>query len=570
MSATNREVAHRVFAAEYDDATHSYSESDEERAPNYVVTPTGARVNRVFFVGVLTEVEQVSDDVLRARVADPTGAFVVYAGQYQPDEMAFLEDAEAPLFVAVTGKASTFSPDDSDRVFTSVRPESINEVDAETRDRWTVTAAEQTLARVATARAAMDLDARGDALETALLDSGVPPSLAAGVPKAFDVYGTTEGYLAAMADVATAALEQVAGEADEVPVPDVAPDAPDDGTVDPAALAAGVDGAVVDLSEPADDGDGATAAGTAPEDDGGGSTRDDEADSAAAEPALEAAPDEDAGEASSADDTTEASPVADASADADAASADAPAADAEHDDGADGVAADASEPDEATAADDDIGDFEPASDDGEPSTSEPASDDVAPAGDPDDGGDSSEAEATGGDDDASAEDGDDARAEDAAPDDDAPADDGSALDGEQEGVLDDGERERLEEEYGTFSTGTEVEEPGEADIEPEAGPIDPDDVEAAAADEAPGDEAPADEPAPEDADADADADVDLEDAAVDAMADLDDGDGAEWEMVVAALVDDHGVDPETAEAAIQDALMAGKCYEPADERVKPI
>ena len=41
-----REVAHRVFAAEFDDATLSYSESDEERAPNYVVTPTGARANR--------------------------------------------------------------------------------------------------------------------------------------------------------------------------------------------------------------------------------------------------------------------------------------------------------------------------------------------------------------------------------------------------------------------------------------------------------------------------------------------------------------------------------------------
>lgn len=33
-----REVAHRVFAAEFDDASLSYSESDEERAPNYVVT----------------------------------------------------------------------------------------------------------------------------------------------------------------------------------------------------------------------------------------------------------------------------------------------------------------------------------------------------------------------------------------------------------------------------------------------------------------------------------------------------------------------------------------------------
>jgi len=92
--AGRREVAWRLFATEFDDATYSYSEGDEERAPNYVITPTGARVNRVFVVGVLTEVEPVTDEVVRARVVDPTGAFVVYAGQYQPDALAFLERAD--------------------------------------------------------------------------------------------------------------------------------------------------------------------------------------------------------------------------------------------------------------------------------------------------------------------------------------------------------------------------------------------------------------------------------------------------------------------------------------------
>ena len=67
----NREVAYRVFAAEFEDSTISHSESDEERAPNYVITPTGARANRLFVVGVLTEVEQVNEDMLRGRVVDP-------------------------------------------------------------------------------------------------------------------------------------------------------------------------------------------------------------------------------------------------------------------------------------------------------------------------------------------------------------------------------------------------------------------------------------------------------------------------------------------------------------------
>ncbi|MEF8827278.1 MAG: hypothetical protein V5A27_13210, partial [Halapricum sp.] len=51
-----RETAYRLFATEFEESDFSYAESDEERAPNYVVTPTGARVNRLFAVGVLTEV----------------------------------------------------------------------------------------------------------------------------------------------------------------------------------------------------------------------------------------------------------------------------------------------------------------------------------------------------------------------------------------------------------------------------------------------------------------------------------------------------------------------------------
>ena len=255
-SPGNREVAHRVFAAEYDDADLDYSESDEERAPNYVITPTGARINRLFLVGVLTEIEPVNEDMLRARIVDPTGAFVVYAGQYQPDALAFLESAEPPAFVSVTGKARTFSPDDSDRVYTSVRPESINEVDA----------AEHTLARVATFGAALDSGLRGEQLRTTFEAAGSDPGLAAGVPLALDHYDTTEGYLARVESLARDALRQVAGEIDEVGDHAGSPDDPAGGTVDPAALATAVPLAVVDLD--AEDAAAAVPAGGAPEDGG--------------------------------------------------------------------------------------------------------------------------------------------------------------------------------------------------------------------------------------------------------------------------------------------------------------
>jgi len=218
-----RETAQRLFAAEFEDATHSYSESDEERAPNYVVAPSGARVNRLFAVGVLTEVEAVSENVLRGRIVDPTGAFVTYAGQYQPDALAFLERTDPPAFVAVTGKARTFQPEDSDVIYTSVRPETMNEVDAETRDRWVVNTAERTRERIETLRDAKARAETGDDLESSLRAEGVPEALAAGAPRALDAYGTTDDYLDALRELARDAVGVVAGQREEAGSLDLAP-----------------------------------------------------------------------------------------------------------------------------------------------------------------------------------------------------------------------------------------------------------------------------------------------------------------------------------------------------------
>ena len=229
-----REVAYRLFAAEFDDSEFDYSESDEERAPNYVVTPTGARVNRLFAVGVLTEVEDVNPEMVRGRVVGPTGAFVTYAGQYQPDALTFLERADPPTFLALSGKARTFEPDDGDRIYTSVRPESVSEVDAETRDRWVVTTAERTLERIGIMASAIEAGLGGEQLRAALVDAGVDERLADGVALALDYYGTTPAYLDALRETALDALRVVSGEKDEVSRLDVAPD---EGMGDASALA---------------------------------------------------------------------------------------------------------------------------------------------------------------------------------------------------------------------------------------------------------------------------------------------------------------------------------------------
>lgn len=488
-----REVAYRLFAAEFDDADLEYSDSDEERAPNYVVTPTGARVNRLFAVGVLTEVEPVSDDVLRARVVDPTGAFVTYAGQYQPEAVAFLEDADVPSFVSLTGKARTFQPDGSDRVFTSVRPESITTVDAETRDRWTVQAAEHTLARIATMARALDREERGEALTASLREAGVEPGLASGVGLAIDHYGTTAAYLSALRAQAVAAAEIVSGDREEVPDLELAPD--DAGPVDGDLTVA------------------PTVSGTL--------SSDAEIPVAAAEP--EPGP--------------EPTPEPEA----------------------------AAEPEEGAAPDVEP---EPA-ETHEPSDAEPAEAEPEPDAEPDD--------------EQTAPPAPDATADEPAPEvanDDLGDFEGMDVTGEEPAAtteqydLDDAEREEVEAEFGTeFSTGSEVGEPGEAGIEPETEPPATGDDEATPIEGAPAAEPePTDEPDPdaEGADDDDAAEVDLEDAAVEAMAALDDGDGADHEAVVEAVVDAHGAEADAVEEAIQDALMGGRCYEPADGTLKAI
>ncbi|MFW5950108.1 MAG: RPA family protein [archaeon] len=151
MAATPmREVARRVFASEFNDATYTFKESDDDRAPVYVLLPTGERANRVFVVGTLTETEDVGEDseYWQGRVVDPNGdTFFMYAGQYQPDAASMLRELEPPAYVAVVGKPRTYETDTGE-VNVSIRPESITPVDEQTRDRWVVETAERTIDRI--------------------------------------------------------------------------------------------------------------------------------------------------------------------------------------------------------------------------------------------------------------------------------------------------------------------------------------------------------------------------------------------------------------------------------------
>jgi RPA family protein len=149
-STPTREVARRVFAREFNDAAYTFKESDDERAPVYVLLPTGQRANRIFVVGTLTETEDVGEDseYWQGRVVDPNGdTFFTYAGQYQPDAASMLRELEPPAYVSVVGKPRTYETEEGE-VNVSIRPESISEVTAAERDRWVVETAERTIDRI--------------------------------------------------------------------------------------------------------------------------------------------------------------------------------------------------------------------------------------------------------------------------------------------------------------------------------------------------------------------------------------------------------------------------------------
>jgi len=144
-----REPAWRMFSKEFNAATLDLT-SGEERAPTYVVTPLGAKVNRVVVVGVMTEIENIGtkeSPMMRARVADPAGSYYLSAGQFQPDSLTLLKELKPPEFVAVVGKARVYAPDDNIRLL-SIRPETVRRCGPELRDFWVYETCVSTLRRL--------------------------------------------------------------------------------------------------------------------------------------------------------------------------------------------------------------------------------------------------------------------------------------------------------------------------------------------------------------------------------------------------------------------------------------
>ncbi|QLC49222.1 DNA-binding protein [Methanolobus zinderi] len=201
-----REMAYRLFAREFNDSQFQISpgadQSGEQdlHSPNFLVTRAGAKVNRLFIAGVVTEVEDIGNqkggekELWRARISDPTGTFTVYSGNYQPEASVFLSTVEVPSYVTVVGKVRSYEPGDGS-VFVSVRPEEINIADENVRNRWVVETARLTLDRLDIFEDVLSSDMSETGIIEYLSSEGTPSYIKEGVCLAMDYYHTDVTYL---------------------------------------------------------------------------------------------------------------------------------------------------------------------------------------------------------------------------------------------------------------------------------------------------------------------------------------------------------------------------------------
>jgi len=224
-----RETAWRMFSREFNESTLDIV-SGEERAPSYVVTPLGAKANRLFVVGVIADTENIGtaeSPMVRARLVDHSGNYYVSAGQFQVETMNILRDLKPPEFVAVVGKAKVYAPDDSVRLL-SIRPEIVKRCDSQLRDYWVYETCKSTLARLEMMSEVMKMDPPSLNEITKL---GYPRNLAEGALAASGHYKNTdfEAYESLVTDALREIVSATIGEVKEIDIEEtiIAPDEKD-------------------------------------------------------------------------------------------------------------------------------------------------------------------------------------------------------------------------------------------------------------------------------------------------------------------------------------------------------
>ena len=149
--AQRREPGVLVLAKELSSAIVKHVE-DREYSPTYLISEIGGKLSRVLIGGVLDQIENrgsESDPFYTARVIDPNGDFYyLQAGQYNPEGATALSKLEIGVPVLCVGKVRARTPEDSERTYVSVQPESIRAVSMDEVNHWAIKACDTLMRRI--------------------------------------------------------------------------------------------------------------------------------------------------------------------------------------------------------------------------------------------------------------------------------------------------------------------------------------------------------------------------------------------------------------------------------------
>ena len=149
--AQRREPGVLVLAKELSAAIVKHVE-DREYSPTYLISEIGGKLSRVLIGGVLDQIENrgsEDDPFYTARVIDPNGDFYyLQAGQYNPEGAMALSKLEIGVPVLCVGKVRARTPEDSERTYVSVQPESIRAVSMDEVNHWAIKACDTLMRRI--------------------------------------------------------------------------------------------------------------------------------------------------------------------------------------------------------------------------------------------------------------------------------------------------------------------------------------------------------------------------------------------------------------------------------------
>jgi|TARA_B110000438_G_scaffold38587_1_gene38338 RPA family protein len=154
--AQRREPGILVLAQELSSSIEKHVE-DREYSPTYLISEIGGKLSRVLIAGVLDQIENrgsEEDPFYTARVIDPNGDYYyLQAGQYNPEGAAALSKLEIGVPVLCVGKVRARTPEDSERTYVSVQPESIRAVTMNEVNHWAIRACDGLMLRIKATKA---------------------------------------------------------------------------------------------------------------------------------------------------------------------------------------------------------------------------------------------------------------------------------------------------------------------------------------------------------------------------------------------------------------------------------